>query len=169
MKKSLCLFAVLAVLLSSPLVFTSCGSDSVEDEVVDASSSATRIEISFSDDYAKFSPYVAFDAFDMKGKGMTMTTSDGEIYENWVKSLEDTGTNTLSAQIKGDFSSFTATFMLTNTDGRDGKVTVKGTVYENEKVIKTETLTVNLTSATDGAVYNFSAATGKFTKMNSED
>lgn len=55
MKKSICLFAVRTVLLSSPLAFASCGSVSVEDEVVDISDSATRIEIIFPGDVYNFS------------------------------------------------------------------------------------------------------------------
>lgn len=71
MKKHYFMVAAMAVSLSLPVSFTSCGSDGSGDgiEAVDAENSVIRMEISLSGDYAKFNPYLAFHAWDLKGKG----------------------------------------------------------------------------------------------------
>lgn len=111
MKKNYFVIAAMAVCLSLLVVFTSCGSDSDdEQEVITPTNSIMKMELSLSGDYAKFNPYLAFHAWDLKGKGMAMHTSTGQdVNMIWEQIYDNCPFAYGSAQIKGSYSSFSGT------------------------------------------------------------
>lgn len=162
--------SVLAAILFLPTLFTSCGSDSSDDpdEVIDTQSETTRIEIKFSGDYAKFIPTVGFVAFDKEGTAKSLHISDGTDEElSWSKNYEDGAFSSVSAQIKGTYLSFTATVLMVNPEYIDGTATVVGNIYKDEKLTKSDTLSVTLTKDNPSAIYLYSEDDG-FTRQDNE-
>jgi hypothetical protein len=154
MKKNYFAIAAMAVCLSLPVLFTSCGSSSDDDgqEVINPENSVMKMELSLSGDYAKYNPYLAFHAWDLKGKGMTMQTSTGQDVDMiWEQIYDNTPFTYGSVQIKGSYSSFSATLILSNSLGEAGTVSVHAKVYKDDAVIRDQTLDVDV-KATEGTV-----------------
>lgn len=167
MKKTYFMIAAMTACLSLPVLFTSCGSSHDDGiEAINAENSVVRMELSFSGDYAKFNPFVSFHAWDLKGKGMDMHTSTGkDVNMMWDMMFENSPFSTAAAQIKGSYSVFNATLILSNADAQDGKVGVRARVYKDEKVIRDQMLDINVTQNDGNISYSFSLKEG-FTKMN---
>ena len=167
MKKHYFMIAAMAVSLSLPVFLTSCGSDSDDGiEAIDAENSVIRMEIFLSGDYAKFAPFLSFHAWNLKGEGMDIHTStgkDGNMF--WEQKYEDTPFSTASAQIKGSYSSFSASLILTNSDNQKGQVSVHAKVYKDEKVIRDQTMTIYMKAADTSTSISYVPEEG-FTKIN---
>lgn len=147
MKKHYFLIAAMAASLSLPVSFTSCGSNGSDDgiEAIDAANSVIRMKISLSGDYAKFDPFLSFNAWDLKGKGKDIHTSTGkDVNMIWEQHYEKSPFSTASAQIKGSYSSFSASLILTNSDNQVGKMSVNAKMYKDNKVIRNQTLDIEL-------------------------
>ncbi|MGP1437179.1 MAG: beta-barrel fold lipoprotein [Phocaeicola sp.] len=167
MKKTYFMIAAMTACLSLPMLFTSCGSDHDDGiEAINTESSVVRMELSLSGDYARFNPIVSFHAWDLKGKGMDIRTSTGkDVNMMWDIMYEDSPFSTAAAQIKGSYSAFYATLILSNADAQDGKVSVQATVYKDEKVIRHPTLDIDI-MPTDGNIsIGYSPEEG-FTRLN---
>ena len=153
--------------LSLPVMFSSCGSS--HDDVIEAinsENSVVRMELSLSGEYAQFNPFVSFHAFDLKGKGMDIHTSTGkDVNMVWDFTYEDSPFSTASAQIKGSYSAFNATLILSNADVQDGKVSVQAKMYKDEKVIRHHTLDIDVLPTDGNISISYSPEDG-FTKMN---
>lgn len=168
MKKHYFLIAAMAVSLSLPVFFSSCGSNSSDDgiETIDAANSVIRMKISMSGAYAKFNPFLSFNAWDLKGKGKDIHTSTGkDVNMIWEQHYEKSPFSTASAQIKGSYSSFSASLILTNSDRQEGKVSVRATVYKDEKVICDQTLNVEILPSDISTSIGYVPEEG-FTKIN---
>lgn len=154
--------------LSLPVSFTSCGSNSSDDgiEAIDAANSVIRMEISLSGDYAKFDPFLSFNAWDLKGNGKDIHTSTGkDVNMIWEQHYEKSPFSTASAQIKGSYSSFSASLILSNYENQEGKVSVRGKVYKDEKVIRDQTLNVEILPSDISTSIGYGPEQG-FTKIN---
>lgn len=168
MKKNYFLIAAMAASLSLPVSFTSCGSNGSDDgiEAIDAANSVIRMKISLSGDYAKFDPFLSFKAWDLKGKGKDIHTSTGkDVNMIWEQHYGKNPFSTASAQIKGSYSSFSASLILTNSDRQEGKVSVRATVYKDEKVIRDQTLNVEIQPSDISTSIGYVPEQG-FTKIN---
>lgn len=88
MKKSLLYIVAMLVLFALPIVFTSCSGSDSEDEDPAVDSKNTKIEVSFSGDYGKFSPVVSFYAYDLQGSGLSMQTPDGTKNTEWTNPMK---------------------------------------------------------------------------------
>lgn len=168
MKKNYFLIAAMAASLSLPVSFTSCGSNGYDDgiEAIDAANSVIRMKISLSGDYAKFDPFLSFNAWDLKGKGKDIHTSTGkDVNMIWEQYYEKSPFSTASAQIKGSYSSFSASLILTNSDRQEGKVSIRATVYKDEKVIRDQTLNVEILPSDISISIGYVPEEG-FTKIN---
>lgn len=168
MKKHYFLIAAMVASLSLPVSFTSCGSNGSDDgiEAIDAANSVIRMEISLSGDYAKFDPFLSFNAWDLKGNGKDIHTSTGkDVNMIWEQHYEKNPFSTASAQIKGSYSSFSASLILTNYENQEGKVSVRGKVYKDEKVIRDQTLNVEILPSDISTSIGYGPEQG-FTKIN---
>ena len=168
MKKNYFLIAAMAASLSLPVSFTSCGSNGYDDgiEAIDAANSVIRMKISLSGDYAKFDPFLSFKAWDLKGKGKDIHTSTGkDVNMIWEQHYEKSPFSTASAQIKGSYSSFSASLILSNYENQEGKVSVRGKVYKDEKVIRDQTLNVEILPSDISTSIGYGPEQG-FTKIN---
>lgn len=159
--------AAMTAFLSLPLFIASCGSNSDDGvEAINAENSIIRMEISMQGDYAKFNPFISFNAWDLKGKGKDIHTSTGkDVNMFWEQHYEDNPFSTASAQIKGSYSSFSASLILTNSDRQEGKVSVRATVYKDEKVIRDQTLNVEILLSDISTSIGYVPEEG-FTKIN---
>lgn len=161
------MIAAMTVCLSLPVMFSSCGSS--HDDVIEAinsENSVVRMELSFSGAYAKFNPFVSFHAWDLKGKGMDIHTSTGkDVNMMWNLTYEDSPFSIATAQIKGSYSAFNATLILSNADTQEGKVGVQAKVYKDEKVIRHHSLNIDVLP-TDGNISISYTPEEGFTKMN---
>lgn len=168
MKKHYFLIAAMVASLSLPVSFTSCGSNGSDDgiEAIDAANSVIRMEISLSGDYAKFDPFLSFNAWDLKGNGKDIHTSTGkDVNMIWEQHHEKSPFSTASAQIKGSYSSFSASLILSNYENQEGKVSVRGKVYKDEKVIRDQTLNVEILPSDISTSIGYGPEQG-FTKIN---
>ena len=168
MKKHYFLIVAMVASLSLPVSFTSCGSNGSDDgiEAIDAANSVIRMEISLSGDYAKFDPFLSFNAWDLKGNGKDIHTSTGkDVNMIWEQHYEKSPFSTASAQIKGSYSSFSASLILTNYENQEGKVSVRGKVYKDEKVIRDQTLNVEILPSDISTSIGYGPEQG-FTKIN---
>lgn len=167
MKKTYFMIVAMTVCLSLPVMFSSCGSS--HDDVIEAinsENSVVRMELSFSGAYAKFNPFVSFHAWDLKGKGMDIHTSTGkDVNMMWNLTYEDSPFSIATAQIKGSYSAFNATLILSNADAQEGKVGVQAKVYKDEKVIRHHSLNIDVLP-TDGNISISYTPEEGFTKMN---
>lgn len=161
------MIAAMAACLSLPVLFTSCGSDHDDGiEAINTENSVVRMELSFSGDYAKFNPFVSFHAWDLKGKDMDIHTSTGkDVNMMWDMMYEDSPFSTAAAQIKGSYSAFNATLILSNADAQDGQVSVQAKVYKDEKVIRHHTLDIDVLPTDGNISISYSPEEG-FTRMN---
>nr|WP_229039191.1 hypothetical protein [Hoylesella timonensis] len=133
---------------------------------IDAANSVIRMKISLSGDYAKFDPFLSFKAWDLKGKGKDIHTSTGkDVNMIWEQYYEKSPFSTASAQIKGSYSSFSASLILTNSDRQEGKVSIRATVYKDEKVIRDQTLNVEILPSDISISIGYVPEEG-FTKIN---
>lgn len=118
MKNSSIFMCVLAACLSLPLLFTSCGSDNFSEEEetpVVPTANTTRIEVSFSGDYAKYSPSVGFSAIGYNGTAVILHTSDNtDVQSMWQKLYSDGEFSTVSASVTGSYHTFDASIFLFN-------------------------------------------------------
>lgn len=148
MKKSFFTLATLLVVgLLVQSLFVSCSSDPEEEEFVNTEATTTRLEVIFSGDYAKFSPTVQFSASDYYGGPMTMNTSDKtDEITYWTKNYEQTPFTSLSALVKGRYLVFNVEILLSNPGSQNGSVTIKGNVYKDDKLYKTYTETIDMSS-----------------------
>lgn len=146
MKKHYFMVTAMTAFLSLPLFIASCGSNSDDGvEAINAENSIIRMEISMQGDYAKFNPFISFNAWDLKGKGKDIHTSTGkDVNMFWEQHYEDNPFSTVSAQIKGSYSSFSASLILTNSDNQVGKMSVNAKMYKDNKVIRNQTLDIEL-------------------------
>lgn len=169
MKNSSILMCVLAACLSMPLVFTSCGSDNFSEEEetpVVPTANTTRIELSFSGDYAKYSPSVGFSAIGYNGSTVTLHTSDStDVQGMWQKFYSDGEFSTVSASINGSYHSFDASIFLLNinndfTPNSNGTVVIYGTDYKDGRVYRKDSVTVTFTAATQYATLTYSEDKG---------
>jgi hypothetical protein len=146
MKKTYFMTMAMKACLSLPVMFTSCGSDHDDGaEAINTENSVVRMELSLSGDYAKFNPYVSFHAWDLRGKGMDMHTSVGtDVNMVWDQIYENVPFSSASAQIKGSYSAFNATLILSNSDGQEGMVMVRAKVYKDEKVIRDQSMDITI-------------------------
>ena len=168
MKKHYFLIAAMVASLSLPVSLISCGSNGSNDgiEAIDAANSVIRMEISLSGDYAKFDPFLSFNAWDLKGNGKDIHTSTGkDVNMIWEQHYEKSPFSTASAQIKGSYSSFSASLILTNYENQEGKVSVRGKVYKDEKVIRDQTLNVEILPSDISTSIGYGPEQG-FTKIN---
>lgn len=168
MKKHYFLIVAMVASLSLPVSFTSCGSNGSDDgiEAIDAANSVIRMEISLSGDYAKFDPFLSFNAWDLKGNGKDIHTSTGkDVNMIWEQHYEKSPFSTASAQIKGSYSSFSASLILSNYENQEGKVSVRGKVYKDEKVIRDQTLNVEILPSDISTSIGYGPEQG-FTKIN---
>lgn len=168
MKKHYFLIAAMVASLSLPVSLTSCGSNGSNDgiEAIDAANSVIRMEISLSGDYAKFDPFLSFNAWDLKGNGKDIHTSTGkDVNMIWEQHYEKSPFSTASAQIKGSYSSFSASLILSNYENQEGKVSVRGKVYKDEKVIRDQTLNVEILPSDISTSIGYGPEQG-FTKIN---
>ena len=167
MKKNYFMLAAMVVCLSLPVSFTSCGSSSDDgEEILNPANSVMKMELSLSGDYAKYNPALAFHAWDLKGKGMTMHTSTGQDVDMiWEQFYDETPFTYGSAQIKGSYSSFSSTLILTNSFGEAGEVSVHAKVYKDGTVIRDQTLDVNV-AATSGTISISYIPEKGFTKLD---
>lgn len=62
----------------------------------------------------------------------------------WEQHYEKSPFSTASAQIKGSYSSFSASLILTNSDNQVGKMSVNAKMYKDNKVIRNQTLDIEL-------------------------
>ena len=83
----------------------------------------------------------------------------------WEQHYEKSPFSTASAQIKGSYSSFSASLILTNSDRQEGKVSVRATVYKDEKVIRDQTLNVEILPSDISISIGYVPEEG-FTKIN---
>lgn len=166
MKKSYFIIATLIVCTSLPIALTSCGSKSDDEpEVINNSNSVMKMELSLSDDYAKFNPVLEFHVWDLKGKGMTMHTSTGQdVNMIWKQVYENTLFSHASAQIKGAYSSFSAALVLTNSMEESGEVSVHAKVFKDDKLIRNETLNISIKPTDNIVSVSFIPENG-FTKV----
>lgn len=166
MKKSYFIIATLVVCTSLPIALTSCGSKSDDEpEVINNSNSVMKMELSLSDDYAKFNPVLEFHVWDLKGKGMTMHTSTGQdVNMIWKQVYENTPFSHASAQIKGAYSSFSAALVLTNSMEESGEVSVHAKVFKDDKLIRNETLNISIKPTDNIVSVSFIPENG-FTKV----
>ena len=167
MKKTYFIIVAMTACLSLPVMFSSCGSNHDDGiEAINSENSVVRMELSLSGDYAQFNPFVSFHAFDLKGKGMDIHTSTGkDVNMVWDFTYEDSPFSTASAQIKGSYSAFNATLILSNADVQDGKVSVQAKMYKDEKVIRHHTLDIDVLPTDGNISISYSPEDG-FTKMN---
>jgi len=167
MKKTYFMIVAMTACLSLPVMFSSCGSNHDDGiEAINSENSVVRMELSLSGDYAQFNPFVSFHAFDLKGKGMDIHTSTGkDVNMVWDFTYEDSPFSTASAQIKGSYSAFNATLILSNADVQDGKVSVQAKMYKDEKVIRHHTLDIDVLPTDGNISISYSPEDG-FTKMN---
>ena len=158
MKKHYFMVAAMAVSLSLPVFFISCGSNISDDgvEAIDSKNSVIRMEISMSGDYAKFDPFLSFNAWDSTGKDVNMI---------WEQHYEKSPFSTASAQIKGSYSAFSASLILTNSDRQEGKVSVHAKVYKDEKVIRDQTTNIDVQPSDLSISIGYVPESG-FTKIN---
>jgi hypothetical protein len=160
MKKSLLYIVAMLVLFALPIVFTSCSGSYSEDEDPAVDSKNTKIEVSFSGDYGKFSPVVSFYAYDLQGSGLSMQTPDGTKNTEWTKSYEDTPFSTASAEIHDYFSNFNVAILFTNPASIEGEVTITGKVYYDDKLYRSDSQKVVFNSGKQGVVYTYSPKSG---------
>ncbi|WP_274289644.1 hypothetical protein [Prevotella corporis] len=131
--------------------------------------SVIRMEISMSGDYAKFDPFLSFNAWDLKGKGKDIHTSTGkDVNMIWEQHYDKSPFSIASAQIKGSYSSFSASLILTNSDRQEGKVSVHAKVYKDEKVIRDQTTNIDVQPSDLSISIGYVPEQG-FTKINYED
>lgn len=165
MKKSFLYFTVMVALLTMPFAFTSCGNPDPDDGEPVVDSKDTKIEVSFSGDYSKFSPSIGFYAFDFNGKGLKMQTSDGEKDMSWSKLYDDAPYNTASAEINDYFSTFNASIILTNAENTKGNVTITGKVFYDGKLYRSDIQQVEIKQGMTGAAYSYNPSTGFTNQM----
>ena len=168
MKKHYFMVAAMAVSLSLPVFFISCGSNISDDgvEAIDSKNSVIRMEISMSGDYAKFDPFLSFNAWDLKGKGKDIHTSTGkDVNMIWEQHYEKSPFSTASAQIKGSYSAFSASLILTTSDRQEGNVSVHAKVYKDEKVIRDQTTNIDVQPSDLSISIGYVPESG-FTKIN---
>lgn len=167
MKKNYFMLAAMAVCLSLPVLFSSCGSSSDDgEEVINPTNSVMKMELSLSGDYAKYNPALAFHAWDLKGKGMTMHTSTGQDIDMiWEQFYDETPFSYGAVQIKGSYSSFSSTLILTNSFGEPGNVGVHAKVYKDGTVIRDQTLNVKVTATSSTISISYIPEEG-FTKLD---
>ena len=158
MKKNYFMLAAMAV--------CSCGSSSDDgEEVINPTNSVMKMELSLSGDYAKYNPALAFHAWDLKGKGMTMHTSTGQdVNMIWKQVYENTPFSHASAQIKGAYSSFSAALVLTNSMEESGEVSVHAKVFKDDKLIRNENLNISIKPTDNIVSVSFIPENG-FTKV----
>lgn len=163
MKKSLIFLAVLATCLLTPSAFSSYGLVHANNECVNEkqSISTSTIEISFSGDYAMFSPVVTFTSLDTKGCEKNMLTpDDGESEFNFRKAYSEKAFSSTYAVVSGKYSTFLANVSFDNIGCTNGVVTVVGRFIKDGKVVKTQTMKVNMSSDKEIAAYTFNESNG---------
>lgn len=168
MKKHYFMVTALALTLSLPMFYSSCApNSSVEGiDVIDEDNSVIRMEVSMSGDYAKFDPFLSFNAWDLKGKGKDIHTSTGEdVNMFWEQYYEKRPFSTAFVQIKGSYSSFSASLILTNSDKQEGKVNIRAKVYKDQKVIRDQTINIDVLPSDLSITIGYVPEQG-FTKIN---
>lgn len=160
MKKSFLYFPAMLALLTMPFAFSSCGGSDNDDGETVVDSKNTKIEVTFSGDYPKFSPTVGFYAFGLNGKGLKMQTSDGEKDSDWTKLYDNEPFSSVTAEINDYFSTFNVSIFLLNSEDTYGSVTITGKVFYDGKLDRTDIQQVDFKPGMTGAVYSYNPITG---------
>lgn len=163
MKKSLFVLVVLTVCLSAPSVFTSYVSARTNTEYVNEKRSVntSSIEISLGGDYAMFSPVVNFTCLDMNGCEKNMLTpDDGDGDYNFRKAYAEKAFSSTYAVVSGKYSTFSVNVSFDNICCASGVVTVIGKFVKDGKVVKTQTMKVDMSSDKEVASYTFNEDNG---------
>lgn len=156
MKKLSYFFGALSVFLAVALLFSSCSSTPVTDEIEEtenySDNTGTCIEVSLSGDYEHFKPSVQFEALEASGNAVLLEGDDGKSAHGFLyKHYEDEPFNVTSAVAKGNYRFFSAAVFFLNVHGIDGKITVAGRIYRKGKLYKSYTQTVTISKTNTGA------------------